>query len=70
MWSLKVCINFFEFISCWGYLLVFDDFCILVLNAKVAQLLNGVIKVGTNASDLVKQRDYGTKKSIAGKTRL
>lgn len=68
-WVLQspyVCINLFEFVDCQGHLLIFDNFCILAFNARVAQLLNKIIGVDADAGEFVKQRGYRNKKSIAG----
>lgn len=45
--------NLFEFADCQDHLLEFDNFYILALDAKVVQLLNGVIRVGASTGDLI-----------------
>ena len=58
--------NLFEFAGCWGHFLVSDNFRMLTLNARVAQLLIGMIGVGAGAGDLVEQRGCGSGRGIAG----
>lgn len=43
-----------------------DNFCILVLNRRVVQLLNRVIKVGADIGHLIEQLGCRSGRNIAG----
>lgn len=62
--------NLFKFARYCSYHFISDNFHILALNARIAQLLNEVIRVGADAGDLVEERGCGSERSITGETWL